>query len=51
MSKYRKFVVAVAGVVVAFLGRRWGVDSPAYADVVAVVTALGVYAIPNGGRP
>lgn len=48
MTKYRKFVVAVAGAAVAFLGRRWGIDSQAYADVVGVLTALGVYAIPNG---
>jgi hypothetical protein len=32
---------------VAALGLIVGVDAPLYADVVAVLTALGVYVTPN----
>lgn len=47
MSRFRKFFVAVAGVVVTLAGRRYGLDSTAYVDIVGVLTALGVYAVPN----
>lgn len=47
MSRYRKFLTALVGAGVAFLGRRWGIDSDAYLDIVLVLTAAGVYAVPN----
>ena len=47
MSKYRKSLVALAGAVVAFVGRRYGIESQVYLDVVAVLTAAGVFAVPN----
>jgi len=43
----RKAAVAVAGAVVAWAGTRYGIDSPAYSDIVAVLTAVGVYVVPN----
>ncbi len=48
MSTYRKFFVALVGAAVSYFGRRWGIDNPAYVDLVAVLTALGVYVAPNG---
>lgn len=47
MTHIRKFIVALVGAGVLILGRRWGLESPAYTDLVAVLTALGVYAVPN----
>jgi hypothetical protein len=48
MSRFRKFLVAAAGVVVTIAGRRYGLESTAYTDLIGVLTALGVYAVPNG---
>lgn len=47
MSKFRKFLVALVGLVVTVAGRRYGLDSTAYTDLVGVLTAAGVYAVPN----
>jgi hypothetical protein len=47
LSKYRKFLVVVVGILVGLAGRRYGIDSQAYIDIVAVATAAGVYAVPN----
>jgi hypothetical protein len=47
MTRFRKFLVAVAGVVVTIAGRRYGLESTAYTDLIGVLTALGVYAVPN----
>ena len=46
-GQYTKFVIALVGAGVVILGRAVGVDSVIYADVVTVVTALGVYAGTN----
>jgi hypothetical protein len=48
MSQYRKFLVVLVGIVVGFAGRRYGIDSEVYIDIVALATAAGVYAVPNG---
>lgn len=48
-AKHRKVVVAAAGAIVLAVGNYYGVDSEAYNAVVAVATALGVYAVPNRG--
>ena len=47
MGQYRKLLVALVGLVVSVAGRRYGLDSTAYTDLVGVLTALGVYAVPN----
>lgn len=47
IAKYRKAVVASVPAVVLIVGQFAGVDSPVYAQVVAVLVALGVYAVPN----
>lgn len=49
MTSYSKFLVAAVGFLVAAVGRRYGVDSQAYTDVVGLLTALGVYVVPNDG--
>lgn len=49
MSQYAKFLTALVGFLVAAAGRRYGVDSQAYTDVVGLLTALGVYVVPNDG--
>lgn len=48
MNQYAKFLTALVGFLVAAAGRRYGVDSQAYTDVIGVLTAVGVYAVPNG---
>lgn len=47
IARYRKAVVALAGAVVLGVGHYFGVDSDVYAQVVALVTAAGVYGVPN----
>lgn len=48
MTKYNKFLVAIAGAVVAGLFAYFGSDVPAWVNtLVAVLTALGVYGVPN----
>lgn len=39
---FRKYAVAVAGVVAIVVGWALGEDSPEYASVIAALTALGV---------
>lgn len=47
LGKYAKLITALVGAAVVIIGRAAGVDSTIYLDVVTVVTALGVYAVPN----
>lgn len=47
IAKHRKLAVAIAGVVVLAVGEAAGVDSSLYSVTVAVLTALGVYGVPN----
>lgn len=47
MTQYAKFLAALVGFVVAAAGRRYGVDSQAYTDIVGLLTAVGVYVVPN----
>lgn len=47
MSKYRKFVVAAAGAAVTLVSHFFGVSSDAYFVTVTVLTAAGVYVVPN----
>ena len=47
MSRYRKFLVALVGYGVWLVGRRYGVESAVYDDIVMLATAAGVYAVPN----
>lgn len=49
LGRYAKMIAALAGAAVAIAGRHYGVDSNEYFDVVAIVTALGVYVVPNAG--
>ncbi len=47
-AKYRKFIIAAIGAVTVFLaGYAPGKYDDVLAQVVAVATALGVYAVPN----
>lgn len=48
IAPYRKVAVALAGAAVAIVGRTFGVDSAVYFDLTAVLTAAGVYSLPNG---
>lgn len=47
MARYAKFLVALVGGVVAVLDNLFGVGNSWSAAVVAVATAVGVYAVPN----
>lgn len=47
MTKYNKFIVAIVGAVVAGLYSYYGAGNQLVQTVVAVVTALGVYTVPN----
>jgi hypothetical protein len=47
LGKYAKLVTALAGAGVVIIGRAFGVDSAVYLDVVTLLTALGVWAVPN----
>lgn len=46
ISKYNKFLVAIAGAIVTFLLQHYG-SSPVVKDVVLALTALGVWQFPN----
>jgi hypothetical protein len=46
VSRYRKFLVAVVGAVAAVAAEHFA-DNPYVTAVVAVLTALGVYRVPN----
>lgn len=47
LAKYNKLWVALAGLVVTIVARRYGVESDVYTLLVPFLTALGVYAVPN----
>lgn len=47
LAEYNKLWVALAGVAVTVVARRYGVDSDVYTLLVPFLTALGVYAVPN----
>jgi hypothetical protein len=47
MGRYRKFVTAIVGAIVTLALRHYGYNDPALNDVVAGLTAIGVYAVPN----
>lgn len=47
MTKYRKAFIAAAGAAVAIAGHFFGLDSDVYFVTVTVLTAAGVYAVPN----
>lgn len=49
MAKYRKFITAVVGVVIALLLQRYGHSDQVVNTVVLLATALGVYIAPNEG--
>lgn len=49
MQKYNKFIVAAVAGVVAVLTSLYGVDSELVTTIIAIATALGVYAVPNRG--
>lgn len=47
-SKYSKFIVAAVGALVVGLAAAFGDNVPSWFNsVVAVLTALGVYQVPN----
>lgn len=47
LKKYAKTISALAGVIVMVVGTELGTESKWYAYVVALLVALGVYAVPN----
>lgn len=47
LAQYNKLWVAIAGLVVTIIAKKYGVNSDAYTYVVPFLTALGVYAVPN----
>lgn len=47
MTRYRKTVTALAGFVVLVVGTELGTDSKWYTYAVALLSALGVYAVAN----
>jgi len=47
MQKYNKLIVALVGAAVAGLYSYYGAGNELVQTVVAVVTALGVYQVPN----
>lgn len=47
LTKYRKTIVAVVGAVVLVLSLQYGPDNAITQAVIALATALGVYATPN----
>ena len=49
MQKYNKFIVAAVAGLVAVLNSLYGNGSEVVTIVIAIATALGVYAVPNKG--
>lgn len=47
LAQYNKLWVALAGLVVTVVARKYGVESDVYTLLVPFLTALGVYAVPN----
>ena len=50
LAKYRKTLVALAGVTVMVLGSELGTDSKWYKYAIALLAAVGVYAVPNASN-
>jgi len=50
MQKYNKFIVAGIAGVVAVLNSLYGDANQTATIVIAIATALGVYAVPNKGQ-
>lgn len=49
MQKYNKFIVAGVAGVVAVLNSLYGNGNETVTIIIAIATALGVYAVPNKG--
>lgn len=47
LGQYSKFIVAIAGAIIAGLYSYYGAGNELVQTVVAIATALGVYTIPN----
>jgi hypothetical protein len=47
LSKYRKFAVALVGVAAVLVAQLFPQYTEELAVVVSILTALGVYAVPN----
>lgn len=47
LAKYNKLWVALIGAIVTFVGQYYGVNNEVYRVAVPLLTALGVYAVPN----
>ena len=47
MQKYNKFIVAGIAGVVAVLNSLYGPGNETVTIIIAIATALGVYAVPN----
>ena len=47
MQKYNKFIVAAVAALIAALNSLYGSGSEVVTLVIAIATALGVYAVPN----
>ena len=49
IQKYNKFILAGIAGIVAILNSLYGSGNETVAIVIAIATALGVYAVPNKG--
>lgn len=47
LQQYNKLWVALAGLVVTVVAKKYGMNSDIYTYLVPFLTALGVYAAPN----
>lgn len=47
IARYRKFIVAAIGGIIATLTLVYGPDQPLIQAIISAATALGVYAAPN----
>jgi hypothetical protein len=47
LQRYNKTIVAVVGLAVQLLLARYGYNDPLLRDLMAMLTAVGVYAVPN----
>lgn len=46
-AKYRKFIAALVGATLAIIANHSSGANVVSLDIIAVATALGVYAVPN----
>lgn len=51
LGKYSKSVTALAGAALTLASQIWGPDNTWVTLALLVATTLGVYAIPNKGKP